>query len=92
MLYTCTPSALSTVHCITSIFPYLQIRLYFTMAGRRGAYVVPKRMSRSARAGLLFPVGQIHRNLRKRYSCQRVGKLVSLDRINVSHRIEMFPY
>ena len=49
------------------------------MVGGRGAYVLPKRMSRSARAGLTFPVGQVHRKLRKQYSCQRVAKLVSLD-------------
>ena len=62
------------------------------MVGRRGGYVVPQRVSRSTRAGLLFPVGRIHRELRKRYSCQRVNKLVSLDRSLVSYRIAMFPF
>ena len=57
------------------------------MVGMRGVYDEPKRVSRSCRAGLTFPVGQIHRNLRKQYSCQRVAKLVSLIIIPKSHII-----
>lgn len=48
------------------------------MVERRGAYEQPKRVSRSARAGLTFPVGQVHRKLRKQYSCQRVAKLAPI--------------
>jgi len=40
--------------------------------------VIAKRVSRSKRAGLYFPVGQIHRTLRKNYSCKRVGKLAPI--------------
>jgi len=48
------------------------------MAVGRLGYVIPMRLSRSRRAGLLFPVGQIHRSLRKRYNIARVGKMAPI--------------
>ena len=48
------------------------------MSGRFG-YVLPqRRMSRSKRAGLLFPVGQIHRSLRKTFGTARIGKMAPI--------------
>ena len=47
---------------------------FFTMSGRgKGGKVKGKAKSRSSRAGLQFPVGRIHRLLRKGNYAKRVG-------------------
>lgn len=47
---------------------------YFNMSGRgKGGKVKGKAKSRSSRAGLQFPVGRIHRLLRKGNYAERVG-------------------
>jgi histone H2A len=49
-------------------------RLVFIMSGRgKGGKVKGKSKSRSSRAGLQFPVGRIHRLLRKGNYAERVG-------------------
>jgi histone H3/H4 len=48
--------------------------IHITMSGRgKGGKVKGKSKSRSARAGLQFPVGRIHRLLRKGNYAERVG-------------------
>ena len=48
------------------------------MPGRFEYVMARSRISRSRRAGLLFPVGQVHRYLRKSYTSDRVGKLAPI--------------
>ena len=40
------------------------------------AAVAIKKTSRSSRAGLQFPVGRVHRMLRKGNYCDRIGRLI----------------
>ena len=64
----------STVHCERSLVCLLTYILIFIMSGRgKGGKVKGKAKSRSNRAGLQFPVGRIHRLLRKGNYAERVG-------------------
>jgi histone H2A len=59
---------------ITSFSSFLRKLYNHTMSGRgKGGKVKGKSKSRSARAGLQFPVGRIHRLLRKGNYAERVG-------------------
>ena len=56
-----------------SIFE-LQLSYQPKMTGRgKGGKVRAKAKSRSARAGLAFPVGRVHRMLRSRHYAERIG-------------------
>ena len=60
----------SFIHCCLS----LAQSTHFNMSGRgKGGKVKGKAKSRSSRAGLQFPVGRIHRLLRKGNYAERVG-------------------
>ena len=54
---------------------FLQLNLqYIVMSGRgKGGKARSKPKSRSSRAGLQFPVGRVHRHLRKGHYAERVG-------------------
>lgn len=57
-----------------SVVDRLSARIIVTMSGRgKGGKVKGKSKSRSSRAGLQFPVGRIHRLLRKGNYAERVG-------------------
>ena len=54
--------------------PFVSTKPYCNMSGRgKGGKVKGKSKSRSSRAGLQFPVGRIHRLLRKGNYAERVG-------------------
>lgn len=44
--------------------------------GGKSVKISKLKKSRSARAGLQFPVGRIHRMLRKGNYCERIGLLI----------------
>ena len=57
-----------------SIFCYSQSTDQAKMTGRgKGGKVRAKAKSRSARAGLAFPVGRVHRMLRTGHYAERIG-------------------
>uniref|UniRef100_A0A3Q2V9H0 Histone H2A n=1 Tax=Haplochromis burtoni TaxID=8153 RepID=A0A3Q2V9H0_HAPBU len=68
MLYNPSPDYVNTLHCTQeAVYPlYTIVLIYY-------AFSRAKAKTRSSRAGLQFPVGRVHRLLRKGNYAERVG-------------------
>ena len=62
-----------SVFCVSFRFVFLQLTTNMSGRGKGGKVKSGKTKSRSSRAGLQFPVGRIHRLLRKGNYAERVG-------------------
>ncbi|CAJ0932922.1 unnamed protein product [Ranitomeya imitator] len=66
-------SLLRTLLCGVGISPLFDVIAIMSGRGKQGGKVRAKAKTRSSRAGLQFPVGRVHRLLRKGNYAERVG-------------------